>query len=94
MGVQVRVFSSRTLDVREARKLTALCDACSNWLAFAAQRRMLDFFMVDETTALFLQGLVKWGSLAIAISVIIRAMGYKTAGIVMRSLFRIRVDKS
>jgi len=53
----------------------------SNWLAFAAQRRMLDFFMVDETTALFLQGLVKWGSLAIAISVIIRAMGYKTAGL-------------
>eukprot|EP00961_Rhodomonas_salina_P276393 3734079-Rhodomonas_salina.1 len=52
----------------------------SNYLAFAAQQHMLDSVMVDETTALFLQGIVKWGSLVIAGSVILRALGFQTSG--------------
>mmetsp|Transcript_12227 Transcript_12227/g.29188 ORF Transcript_12227/g.29188 Transcript_12227/m.29188 type:complete len:567 (-) Transcript_12227:214-1914(-) len=53
----------------------------SNYLAFAAQRRLLDSWMVDETTALFLEGFVKWGSLTIAASVVLRALGFQTAGL-------------
>jgi len=55
----------------------------SNYLAFAAQQHMLDSVMVDETTALFLQGIVKWGSLVIAGSVILRALGFQTSALEM-----------
>lgn len=35
---------------------------------------------MDQTTALLLQRVVKWGSLAVALSVIIRTLGYTTPG--------------
>lgn len=54
--------------------------ALSDWLGFAARRRML-FFKMDQTTALLLQRVVKWGSLAVALSVIIRTLGYTTPGL-------------
>eukprot|EP00961_Rhodomonas_salina_P139010 1870556-Rhodomonas_salina.1 len=50
----------------------------SNTLAWAAQRKLLNSWLVDETTALFIEGCVKWGSLAIAASVIMRMLGWQS----------------
>eukprot|EP00286_Rhodomonas_abbreviata_P003919 CAMPEP_0181344858 /NCGR_PEP_ID=MMETSP1101-20121128/32426_1 /TAXON_ID=46948 /ORGANISM="Rhodomonas abbreviata, Strain Caron Lab Isolate" /LENGTH=453 /DNA_ID=CAMNT_0023456747 /DNA_START=247 /DNA_END=1605 /DNA_ORIENTATION=- len=55
--------------------------AFSNWLALAAHKRFLEWMMVDRTTAMFLQGIVKWTTLAFACSLIIRGLGFRTGGL-------------
>jgi len=85
-GVHIEILESlakdpKTRDVAVPLSYAFAGYVFSNWLAFAAERRLLDFFMLDETTALFLQALVKWVSLALVLSLVARSMGYTTTGL-------------
>jgi len=53
----------------------------SNWLALCAQKRCVSYLQIDRTTSIFLQGLVKYAAMALAGSVILKAMGVEAVGL-------------
>lgn len=53
----------------------------ADWLSLTANRRYFSGLRIDRTTSIFLKGLVKYASMSIAFTIVLKALGIKTQGL-------------